>query len=73
MAHLNCFDVFIINRFKMDGVPALLVYKGGQVIGNFVRVTNELGDEFYEGDVENFLIEHGMIVDRTCVPSIVQL
>lgn len=59
------------NQFKSDGVPALLVYKGGQVVGNFVRVTDELGDEFYVGDVENFLIEHGMIVDRSCVPNII--
>lgn len=58
------------NRFKAGGVPALLVYKGGQVVGNFVRVTDELGDEFYVGDVENFLIEHGMIVDKSCVPNI---
>uniref|UniRef100_A0A1B6L2M8 Phosducin domain-containing protein n=1 Tax=Graphocephala atropunctata TaxID=36148 RepID=A0A1B6L2M8_9HEMI len=59
------------NHFKADGVPALLVYKGGQVVGNFVRVTDDLGDEFYAGDVENFLIEHGMIVDRACVPHII--
>lgn len=59
------------NHFKADGVPAILVYKGGQMVGNFVRVTDELGDEFYVGDVENFLIEHGMIVDKTFVPNIV--
>lgn len=59
------------NQFKSDGVPALLVYKAGQMVGNFVRVTDELGDEFYSGDVENFLIEHGMIVDKSCVPKIV--
>lgn len=59
------------NQFKSDGVPALLVYKAGQMVGNFVRVTDELGDEFYAGDVENFLIEHGMIVDKSCVPKIV--
>lgn len=59
------------NHFKADGVPALLVYKGGQMVGNFVRVSDELGDEFYVGDVENFLIEHGMIVDKTFVPNII--
>lgn len=59
------------SHFKAGGVPALLVYKAGQIIGNFVKVTNELGDEFYVGDVENFLIEHGMIVDKSCVPNIV--
>lgn len=60
------------SQFKSDGVPALLVYKAGQMVGNFVRVTDELGDEFYSGDVENFLIEHGMIVDKSCVPKIVR-
>lgn len=59
------------SHFKADGVPALLVYKGGQMVGNFVRVTDELGDDFYVGDVENFLIEHGMIVDKTFVPNII--
>ncbi|XP_014291438.1 phosducin-like protein [Halyomorpha halys] len=59
-------------RFKMDGVPALLVYKEGSVIGNFVRVTDELGDEFYDSDVENFLIEHGILNDPYCVPMIMQ-
>lgn len=59
-------------RFKVDGVPALLVYKEGQIIGNFVRITDELGDEFYEGDVENFLVEHGILLDRFCVPEIIR-
>ncbi|KAK9502799.1 hypothetical protein O3M35_011504 [Rhynocoris fuscipes] len=60
------------HRFNVDGVPALLVYKEGQIIGNFVRVTDELGDEFYEGDVENFLVEHGILLDRFCVPDIIK-
>lgn len=60
------------SHFKSGGVPALLVYKSGQVIGNFVRITDELTDEFYTGDVENFLIEHGMIVDKSCVPNIIR-
>lgn len=60
------------HRFKVDGVPALLVYKEGAVIGNFIRVTDELGDEFYDSDVENFLIEHGIINDRYCVPVLMQ-
>ncbi|XP_046734072.1 phosducin-like protein [Diprion similis] len=58
-------------HFKKEGVPALLVYKKKQVIGNFVRVTDHLGVDFYSSDVEHFLIEHGMITDRNCVPSIV--
>ncbi|XP_076246802.1 phosducin-like protein 1 [Calliopsis andreniformis] len=58
-------------RFKKDGVPALLVYKAGQVIGNFVHVTDYLGVDFYASDVENFLIEHGMLTDKNCVPAII--
>ncbi|CAB0004771.1 unnamed protein product [Nesidiocoris tenuis] len=59
------------HRFKIDGVPALIVYKEGNVIGNFVRITDELGDEFYDGDVENFLIENGIIFDRYWSKSVV--
>ena len=40
-----------------SGVPALIVYKGGGVIGNFVRLEDELGDDFCPSDLENFLIE----------------
>ncbi|XP_012265944.2 phosducin-like protein [Athalia rosae] len=58
-------------HFKKEGVPALLVYKKGQVIGNFVRITDHLGTDFYSSDIENFLIEHGMLNDKSCVPSIV--
>ncbi|XP_043285007.1 phosducin-like protein [Venturia canescens] len=59
-------------HFKKEGVPALLVYKNGQVIGNFVRVTDSLGTDFYASDVESFLLEHGMLVDKNCVPSIIK-
>lgn len=57
--------------FKSNGVPALLVYKAGQVIGNFVRVTDDLSDEFSSSDVEGFLIEAGMLPDKSCIPAII--
>ncbi|XP_050536592.1 phosducin-like protein [Daktulosphaira vitifoliae] len=58
-------------NFKMSGVPAILAYRAGQLIGNFVRITDELGFDFYVGDVENFLIEHGVLLDKSCIPSII--
>nr|XP_003706905.1 PREDICTED: phosducin-like protein isoform X1 [Megachile rotundata]XP_012149260.1 PREDICTED: phosducin-like protein isoform X1 [Megachile rotundata]XP_012149261.1 PREDICTED: phosducin-like protein isoform X1 [Megachile rotundata]XP_012149262.1 PREDICTED: phosducin-like protein isoform X1 [Megachile rotundata]XP_012149263.1 PREDICTED: phosducin-like protein isoform X1 [Megachile rotundata]XP_012149264.1 PREDICTED: phosducin-like protein isoform X1 [Megachile rotundata]XP_012149265.1 PREDICTE len=58
-------------HFKKEGVPALLVYKTGQVIGNFVHITDDLGVDFYASDVEAFLIEHGMLTDKNCVPAII--
>jgi hypothetical protein len=59
-------------HFKISGVPALLVYKGGSLVGNFVRMTDEFGEEFYAGDVESFLIEHGMLPDKSLVPQIIR-
>lgn len=58
-------------HFKKEGVPALLVYKKGQVVGNFVRVTDNLGADFYSSDVENFLTEHGILNDKNCIPPII--
>lgn len=55
--------------FKSNGVPALLVYKGGHMIGNFVRVTDDLSDEFNSSDVEGFLVEAGMLPDKTCISA----
>ncbi|XP_018359047.1 PREDICTED: phosducin-like protein, partial [Trachymyrmex cornetzi] len=58
-------------QFKKFGVPTLLVYKNGQVIGNFIHVTDHLGVDFYSSDVETFLIEHGILADKNCIPLIV--
>lgn len=58
--------------FKAGGIPALLIYKAGNLIGNFVRVSDDLGgDDFFASDVESFLIEHGMLPDKTHAPAIV--
>ncbi|XP_011705423.1 PREDICTED: phosducin-like protein isoform X2 [Wasmannia auropunctata] len=61
----------VSKQFKKFGVPTLLVYKNGQVIGNFVHVTDHLGVDFYSSDVEAFLIEHGILADKNCIPLIV--
>lgn len=56
------------NQFKADGVPALLIYKGGQLVGNFIRLSDHLGSDFDAEDVQNFLVEHGMLEDKNCSP-----
>ena len=38
-------------------MPALLVYKNGEVVGNFIKISAELGEDFYATDVESFLLE----------------
>ncbi|CAH0729486.1 unnamed protein product, partial [Brenthis ino] len=58
-------DVTGLSRnFRVEGVPALLVYKGGQMIGNFVQLASELGNDFFASDVEKFLIEYGMLPEN---------
>ncbi|KAM9794058.1 phosducin-like protein [Syngnathus typhle] len=50
--------------FRNGALPALLVYKGGELIGNFVRITDQLGDDFFAVDVEALLQEYGMLPDK---------
>jgi len=59
------------HRFEKSGVPALLVYKAGVLLGNFVRLSDEFGEDFYANDVEAFLIEHGLLPDKA-VPELVK-
>lgn len=59
-------------NFNISGIPALLVYKSGSLIGNFVRLSDDLGgDEFFASDVESFLIEHAMLPDKSHMPIII--
>ncbi|XP_036325661.1 phosducin-like protein [Rhagoletis pomonella] len=61
-----CSSVAGMSRdFRSKGLPALLVYKAQALIGNFVRVTDDLSDDFFPSDVESFLIENGIVVDKT--------
>lgn len=62
----------ISQKFKSDGVPALLVYKAGNMIGNFVKVSNELGNDFVQEDVQNYLVEHGLLEDKACTPQLIR-
>ncbi|XP_028150792.1 phosducin-like protein [Diabrotica virgifera virgifera] len=61
----------ISQQFKADGVPALLVYKAGNLVGNFVRLSDELGSNFLSEDVQNYLVEHGLLEDKSCTPKLV--
>ena len=57
-------------NFKLGGVSAILVYKGGQVLGNFVKLTIDLGCDFDSDDLKNYLIEHGILNDKNLVPNL---
>ncbi|XP_041095639.1 phosducin-like protein [Polyodon spathula] len=60
-------------RFTGNALPALLVYKEGDLIGNFVRLTDQLGEDFFAVDLEALLQEYGLLPDKHAViPSCIR-
>lgn len=57
-------DTGISRHFRKEGLPALLVYKGGQMVGNFVKLEDTFGEDFYAVDVESYLIENGILTEE---------
>ncbi|KAJ8260529.1 hypothetical protein COCON_G00162520 [Conger conger] len=51
--------------FTGNALPALLVYKSGDLIGNFVRITDQLGEDFFAVDLEALLQEYGLLPDKS--------
>ncbi|KAF7222817.1 phosducin a [Nothobranchius furzeri] len=51
-------------RFSSEVLPTLLVYKAGELLGNFLAVTKHLNEEFFATDVEAFLNEYGLLPEK---------
>ncbi|KAL2089462.1 hypothetical protein ACEWY4_014150 [Coilia grayii] len=51
-------------RFSDDVLPALLVYKAGELLGNFLAITQSFNEEFFATDVEAFLNEYGLLPEK---------
>lgn len=51
-------------RFSKEVLPTILVYKAGELISNFISVSENLNEEFFAGDVEAFLNEYGLLPER---------
>ncbi|XP_030631699.1 phosducin a [Chanos chanos] len=51
-------------RFSDDVLPALLVYKAGEILGNFLCITKHFNEEFFATDVEAFLNEYGLLPEK---------
>ncbi|XP_053552053.1 phosducin-like protein [Bombina bombina] len=54
-------------KFTKNALPALLVYKGGELIGNFVRIIDQLGEDFFAVDLESFLHECSLLPEKDLV------
>ncbi|ELU15987.1 hypothetical protein CAPTEDRAFT_171124 [Capitella teleta] len=65
-------DAQLSGNFSSRGVPALLVYKNKEMVGNFIALSDDLGDDFFAGDVEGYLVEHGMLPERTFSTAIIR-
>ncbi|XP_040027328.2 phosducin [Gasterosteus aculeatus] len=51
-------------RFSPEVLPALLVYKAGELLGNFLAVTKHFNENFFATDVEGFLNEYGLLPEK---------
>nr|XP_009857665.1 phosducin-like protein [Ciona intestinalis] len=51
----------VSSNFVENGLPALLAYKNNVIIGNFVALSETLGEDFYATDVESFLHSYGTL------------
>ncbi|KPP73778.1 phosducin-like [Scleropages formosus] len=52
------------DRFSDNVLPTMLVYKAGELLGNFLRITQHLNEEFFAVDVEAFLNEYGLLPEK---------
>lgn len=52
------------DRFSTDILPTVLVYKGGELVSNFISMTKQFGEEFFATDVEAFLNEYGLLPEK---------
>lgn len=57
-------DIGTSAQFRASALPALLMYRGGELVGNLVRVSDQLGNDFYATDVEAMLQEYGLLPDK---------
>ncbi|XP_061831775.1 phosducin b [Nerophis lumbriciformis] len=51
-------------RFSDEVLPTLLVYKAGELLGNFLACTKHLNEEFFATDVETFLNSYGLLPEK---------
>ncbi|XP_061540651.1 phosducin b isoform X2 [Phycodurus eques] len=51
-------------RFSDEVLPTLLVYKAGELLGNFLACTQYLNEEFFATDVEAFLNSYGLLPEK---------
>lgn len=56
-------------QFSDNVLPAVLVYKAGEMLGNFLAITKHFNDEFFPTDVEGFLTGYGLLPEKGLRPG----
>lgn len=59
-------------QFKDSGVPAIQGWRSGDLLASLVRITDNLGEDFVMSDLESYLIESGLLVDKSLVPTVIR-
>jgi len=52
-------------KFLDEALPAFIIYRGGELIGNLIQIDRFLGEDFYASELEAFLLQYGFIPDKT--------
>lgn len=59
-------------KFTEKALPALLAYRSGLLMGNFVRITDQLGDDFFAVDLEAYLKEYSLLPEKNLPCSVIR-
>lgn len=62
--YLNLLTLFANSCLCIQVLPTLLVYKAGELLGNFLAITKNFNEEFFATDVEGFLNEYGLLPEK---------
>ncbi|XP_041696459.1 phosducin b [Coregonus clupeaformis] len=54
-------------RFTDSVLPTMLVYKAGELLGNFLATNQHFNEEFFATDVEAFLNGYGLLPEKDVV------
>lgn len=60
------------SKFTEKALPAFLAYRSGLLMGNFVRITDQLGDDFFAVDLEAYLKEYSLLPEKSLPCAVIR-
>ncbi|KAI1715395.1 phosducin domain-containing protein [Ditylenchus destructor] len=58
------------NFFAENALPTLQIYRGGKLVGNFVRITDSLGEDFTSNHLNKFLLSSDIDLEPLTSPGV---